>query len=375
MANLSDLTAQCIRCGFCLESCPTFVISGEEGEGPRGRIYLARSAAMGTIPWADAAPHLATCLGCRACETACPSGVKYGEILEESRQVIESARPSWLKRKLLDASSSARTVRLLTWWPGKSVPATKGQVDIPRPAKDRITAEIPPGSKPLMMLEVCAMSVLFPGVHHATRNLLRRLDFEPTPLTVECCGALHAHNGYLDEGRRRSEAVREALGQATLVVNSAGCGSWLKDALPGASIMDLSEFLVANGLVDLLRKQSSFPHRVTAHEACHLAHGQKIRSAPHELLGAIPDMTLIPLSESDMCCGSAGVYNVLQPAKARTLLNRKWANIEATGAEFVVQGNPGCHAWIAQAARENGSRVTVLHTAELLEIALSNGVS
>ncbi|HMS56645.1 MAG TPA: (Fe-S)-binding protein [Fimbriimonadaceae bacterium] len=380
MKSLDDLTAQCIRCGFCLESCPTFVLSGEETESPRGRIYLARSAAAGTINWQDAKPHLDTCLGCRACETACPSGVKYGEILEQSREIVEQSSPNLIKSKLIDVSTDAKKLKLSGLWPGKRMPGFASRLisseapeaDIPRPVHRDFPPliNVPEVKEQVWLLEGCAMKVLFPSVHEATKRLLRRLGFQANPLPFECCGALHAHNGHLSEGTLMRSKLLSSLGDSKLVLNSAGCGSWIKEG-GSNGVFDLSEFLVENGLIELLR-QAQFKAKITYHDACHLAHGQGVREAPRQLLAAIPGAEVVSLPESDMCCGSAGVYNVLQPKRARALLNRKWKNIESTGAQIVVQGNPGCHAWIAQAAREHGGTVEVMHLAEVLEIALSN---
>lgn len=371
--SLDDLTAQCIRCGFCLESCPTFVISGEETESPRGRIYLARSAAAGTISWQDAKPHLDTCLGCRACETACPSGVRYGEILEQSREIVELQSKSITKSALLASSTSPALLKLSQLWPSKRLPGKGVEVDLPRPSHrdfpELDESTVPTIKEDVWLLEGCAMKVLFPSVHEATRRLLRRLGFRARPLPVDCCGALHAHNGHLTEGNRMRSKLISSLGGSKLILNSAGCGSWIKDG-DSTGTFDISEFLAANGMVELLA-DARLEANITYHDACHLAHGQGVREAPRLLLGSIPGVNLLPLPESDMCCGSAGIYNVLQPKRARTLLNRKWKNIESTGAQIVVQGNPGCHAWIAQAAREQGGNVEVMHLAEVLELALS----
>jgi len=213
------------------------------------------------------------------------------------------------------------------------------------------------------------MKTLFPRVHEATRRLLRRVGFMTRALDG-CCGALDAHNGYLERAKSMALGVTDS-NTGTIITNSAGCGSWLKDAT-SADVQDISEFLLANGLVEELSKSRGLPRTATYHDACHLAHGQKIKSAPRELLNAIPNFTLSTLPESDMCCGSAGIYNVLQPTLARKLLDRKWTNIEATKADLVVMGNPGCHSWIEQASREHGNRVRVLHTAEALEAAFSS---
>lgn len=224
------------------------------------------------------------------------------------------------------------------------------------------------------------MRVLYPQVHEATRRLLRRVGFKVREVAQGCCGALHAHNGYLGQAKAmRKDLTARFPGTLPVIVNSAGCGSWLKDGEREEGnegrVFDACEFLHRHGLGKLLRasrQDAGAPRgRITYHDACHLAHGQGIRSAPRELLEAIPGVELVELHEADMCCGSAGIYNIAQPQMARELLERKWANIEATGASVVATGNPGCHAWIAQAAREHGQTVEVLHTLEVLERAFS----
>lgn len=386
MKDLSTLTAQCIRCGFCLESCPTFVISGKETESPRGRIYLARSAEAGKIGWEDTKEALDTCLGCRACETACPSGVHYGEILEQAREKLEEQRPHRTKHMLLQGISKPGILKLqltlghLT--PGAKVPSPisvllsreEAQADKPRaqePAKWPNLTDVPTAKGEVYLLEGCAMRVLFPNVHEATRRLLRRVGYTVRESDAGCCGALHAHNGYLEQAARMSDALLQNMpGEIPIIVNSAGCGSWLKDQ-GCARVLDVTEFLLNEGLSELLATSPGIAATATYHDACHLAHGQGVRSQPRELLATIPGIQLADLNEADLCCGSAGIYNLTQPSRAGTLLERKWTNIEATGADLVVLGNPGCHSWIAQAAREKGSRIKVVHTAEILEASFS----
>lgn len=370
--SLLDLTRSCIRCGFCLESCPTFQETGDEAESPRGRISLVRRVEEGLLDRAAIQPHLDTCVGCRACEPACPSGVHYGKILEHaraqhpsrSRSLAAATRPGLLKvANLLGIS------RIPGGLAGSPEP-----VELPRiePLREWPPLEnLPPVTETATLLTGCAMRTLFPNVHEATRRTLRRLGIEVDAATdLGCCGALHAHQGWLDEGRASAERVAHRAGGRLIIVNSAGCGGFLKECgVP--NVLDISELYVERGLVPLLQSAPEFRKKVTYHDACHLAHGQRIRSQPRDLLEAIPGIELLPLADSDRCCGSAGIYSVTQPAMARTLRDAKWANIEATGAEIVAMGNPGCHAWLAQAARAADSRIRVMHTAELLEEALS----
>lgn len=397
MKELSDLTTHCIRCGFCLESCPTFTETGEETEGPRGRIYLVRSAIEGRLAWDDVAPHMDRCLGCRACETACPSGVEYGAIFELARDRIEVERLHPTKKALLEVATSPGLMRLQTWlmrlMPGRRLPALLSQLlagvppeaDRPRPgpAGDWPVLDpdtLPPVRGEVYLLEGCVMRVLYPRVHVATRRLLRRVGYTVRETSAGCCGALHAHNGELARARGLAQGLVNSMSDPLpVVVNSAGCGSTMREYGHleanwqdfADRVVDVSEFLLAHGLAEHLAATPATPLRVTYHDACHLAHGQGVRSAPRELLLACPGLELAPLPEADTCCGSAGIYNLTQPAMARRLLERKWRNIESVAPAVVVLGNPGCHAWIEQGARERGGHIRVRHTAELLEERLS----
>jgi glycolate oxidase iron-sulfur subunit len=395
MKDLSELTTHCIRCGFCLESCPTFVVTGNELESPRGRIYLVRSALEGKLQWQeDLKPHLDLCLGCRNCETACPSGVEYGAILEMARDKIEQEKPTFGKRALLASTTSPLLLKtqltLGRLLPGTRVPnfisrfvsGEAAEVDRPVPQSDFTypplnEAQLPPVKGEVYLLEGCAMRVLFPRVHSATGRLLRRVGYVVKEVPQGCCGSLYAHNGYLEKARQLAKELQSAMpDDIPVIVNSAGCGSTMKeyDHLLGQGsksfagrVKDPSEFLLENGLIEVLAQSKGIAKRVTYHDACHLSHGQRITAAPRQLIQAIPHLDYVELPEAEMCCGSAGIYNVTQPHMARTLVERKYANIAATGAEIVAMGNPGCHAWIAQSAREHGQSIQVLHTMEILE--------
>lgn len=416
MKEIGELTTHCIRCGFCLESCPTFAVTGNEMESPRGRIYLVRSAIKGKLQWEeDVRPHLDLCLGCRNCETACPSAVEYGAILELARDRIEQARPQIVKKGLLASTTSPIILKtqlaLGGLLPGRRIPGPLARLlsDDP-PEADKPSPQpsghlppleessLPPVKGEVYLLEGCAMRVLFPRVHQATRRLLRRIGYRVRETSQGCCGALHAHNGYLDEARKMARKLIDAMpADLPIIVNSAGCGSTMKEyghLLAGTGfqpvgiqpvgiqghpapesfaprVFDAAEFLFKNGLLEALATAPGVHERVTYHDACHLSHGQKITQPPRQLIKTIPGIEYVELPEAEMCCGSAGIYNVTQPKMARTLVERKMANVESTGALYVATGNPGCHAWIAQAAREHGGQVTVLHTMELLEAAFT----
>jgi glycolate oxidase iron-sulfur subunit len=396
MKSLDALTTQCIRCGFCLEDCPTFLETGSELESPRGRIYLVRSAVEGKLNWLDdVKPHLDQCLGCRACETACPSGVEYGAILEIARDKIEQDRPSLIRKSFLAGTTTPAILKtqlaLGKLLPGKRMPAFLSRIlsgeapetDLPTPQKVGDLPplkELPPVRGSVYMLEGCAMRVLYPRVHACTVRLLRRLGYEVKHAPQGCCGALHAHNGDLDTAKKMAKKLIRALeGDLPIIVNSAGCGSTMKEyphlvdgeasAQFAERVQDITEFFLSNGLQLLLSETRCLSGKtLTYHDACHLSHGQKITSAPRLLVQAVGGANYVELGEATMCCGSAGIYNIVQPKLARKFLNRKVNNILETKADVVATGNPGCHAWISQGCKEQQNSA-VLHTAELLEAA------
>ncbi len=372
------------------------MVTGDESQSPRGRIYLARNAEEGKIAWSKADPALSTCLGCRACETACPSGVEYGSLLELAREKAGREVPKRAEKgllKMLTNPALAKTGFAASGLiPGgrmpelvsKSLFGHAAEADSPRPQKPALWPEmnesrLPPIKGEVYLLEGCVMRVLFPRVHQATRRLLRRIGFVPVEVDGGCCGALHAHSGEMAEAAKRAEKLGKVYSQnLPIVVNSAGCGSTLKsygshfgEERIARQTLDISEFLLQHGLAEILKTSKGISAVAVYHDACHLAHGQGVRTQPRSLLSAVPGLRLKVLPESETCCGSAGIYNIAQPAIARQLLERKWKNVESTSAELVVSGNPGCHAWLEQASREKGGKVRVLHTAEVLEAAFS----
>jgi glycolate oxidase iron-sulfur subunit len=397
--DLLELTTHCIRCGFCLEDCPTFKITGAEPESPRGRIYLIRSAIEGKLDWAkDVQPHMDKCLGCRACETACPSGVEYGSIFELAKEKLAEVAPSPTRAMLLKGLTNPKLAniqfQLTKFLPGGKLPGFVNQMvsrdgsaeaNVPKPnpvrnLPDLVESTLPPIKGEVALLLGCVMRVLYPNVHACTVRLLRRIGYRVVEIHSPCCGALHAHSGLLDDARSRANQLVSSVPEGIpVLVNSAGCGSTMKEygqldpkLQPfGERVLDVSEFLLANGLREQLGIAKGLDASVTYHDACHLVHGQGISSQPRELIKAIPGIRFIELEEASTCCGSAGIYNVQEPKMARRLLDRKWGFIAQTDAHIVATGNPGCHAWIAQAAQETGGNVQVLHTIELLEYAFS----
>jgi glycolate oxidase iron-sulfur subunit len=393
---MEELATHCIRCGFCLEDCPTFIQTGSELESPRGRIYLVRSAIAGKLDWQeDVKPHLDLCLGCRACETACPSGVEYGAILEMARDQIEQAKPNLVRKGLLTSTtnpvilkaqlkaSGLLGMRAMPRFMSRFVSEDAQTATLPQLPKSSPLPPLPrdlPSKGEVFMLEGCAMQVLFPRVHECTIRLLARLGYRVRSVPQGCCGAMHAHNGQLGIAKEKAEnLIKSFAGDLPIIVNSAGCGSTMKEyphllGTPeseqfSSRVLDISEFFLREGLAELLATSEGLQgRRVTYHDACHLSHGQKITAGPRSLIQAIWGAEYIELPEATMCCGSAGIYNILQPKMAKQLLDRKTENIQATGAEVVATGNPGCHAWVRQGCEATGGAL-VLHTAELLEAA------
>jgi len=411
--TIDEKTIKCIRCGFCLDACPTFRLTGQETRGPRGRIYLVRSWRENEIPFdSDVVEALDSCLGCRACETACPSGVPYGEILEEARAHIEAnhLRPntqSIARRQLLSTLTDPGKLVLSLKAAGLFGKLTKGKmpgfaakllsgsadasVSLPVPQGEVMVHNLPElspavGEKRYRVgiLAGCVMRVLFGGTNAATVKALQANGCEVfAPKAAGCCGALHLHTGFLPEAKVNMRRLLDAFGPHmkdldAIVVNSAGCGSTMKEygtlfedepvyrdeaVAFAAKVKDISEWLVEIGVTPPTRRLDA---TVSYHDACHLAHGQKVRSQPREVLKTIPGLKLVEMDESDTCCGSAGIYNITQPEMARQLLDRKIANLKATGASIVATGNPGCLAWIQQGAHEAGLNVRICHPVELL---------
>ena len=409
---------QCVHCGLCLAYCPTFSELGTEMDSPRGRIFLIKALAEGRIGLTDSSvKHLSLCLDCRACETVCPAGVPYGRLIEAAKAEIERQRPGGLMRRafrwanfglllghprvlalaaaglrLYQASGLQSLVRrsgIVRALPGTlqaweallpSLPGAAERAPLPAltPAEGERRGRV-------AMLTGCVQSVLFGAHNRATARVLARNGWDVVaPPGQGCCGALNAHGG--DHARalemaRRTLDVFERADVEAVVVNTSGCGAHMKaygtllaeDPVYAdrarrlaASVRDLSEFLAAAPLRGVL---TPVPMTVTYHDPCHVVHGQKIRTAPRQLLAQIPALRVVDLPESDWCCGSAGIYNLTQPEMAARLLRRKVRHVTSTGAEAVVTANPGCILQIQQGLGEAGSSVRVLHLVEILDRA------
>lgn len=399
----------CVHCGLCLSFCPTYVELGTEMDSPRGRIATMRSLYEGRFGLdAEVVRHLDLCLGCRACETACPSGVHYGELIEGVRPFIEQhyqrPLPERLKRwainnifskplgirlfsfllktgAALGLSRLARSQKLpqqVRYWVG--LLPEKGSV-----SSATLLERYPAiGAKryTVALLSGCVMPALFGATNRATVTVLRHNGCDVlVPKNQGCCGALLLHNGAkaaaLDLARHNLD-VFSALELDALIINAAGCGAMMKeygDLLKGdptyhdraerlvAKMKDVAEFL---GGIPLRKPTREVRARVTYHDACHLAHGQGVREQPRALLQAIPGLQLTDLHESDWCCGSAGTYNLTEPEMARRLLDRKVDNIQATEADLVVTGNPGCLMQIRAGLQQRGLPIKAIHTVDLL---------
>lgn len=413
-----DKLLACVHCGFCLPTCPTYAENGLEMDSPRGRIYLIKSLADGRIALTDAVvDHLSLCLDCLACETACPAGVQYGDLIEAARAEIERERPgSPLRRlvryvafaKLLPSPTLLRLLaaglrlyqrtglQTLVRRSGvlRLLPATLAASEAllpplpPAAARGRLPEVVPArGERRLRVgfLHGCVQDVVFRAHNLATLRLLARNGAEVViPRTQRCCGALHAHAGDPEGARalaRANIAAFEAAAVETVVVNAAGCGAHLKNyghLLRGdpawraraeafsRTVADITEVLARRPLAGPL---GPLRMRVTYHDPCHLGHGQKVWSQPRALLRAVPGLEVVDLREAEMCCGSAGIYNLTEPEMARRLLERKVRHLEATGAEAVVTANPGCLLQIAAGVRRRGLPMRVLHIVELLDQA------
>jgi glycolate oxidase iron-sulfur subunit len=401
-----DALRSCVHCGICLPQCPTYRVLGEEMDSPRGRLYLMRAAAEGRIePTATFARHMDLCLGCRACETACPAGVPFGALLEATRaelgrralggrrRALERLifalfpRPDRLRLALSVARLYSRSgLRALARGSGllRLTPRLAAMEallpDVP-PFEELPEVIAPRGSRlgRAALLAGCVQRHLHPHVNRDTARLLSLAGWEVViPRRQGCCGALDLHAGRLDEYRARGRALAALFADADVVVsNAAGCGSAMRD---WARWLDGEAAQVAGRVRDVTQvlAQANLPlgplHlTATYHDACHLVHGQKIHAEPRALLARIPGLRLVPLADSDVCCGSAGVYNLLEPEMAEPLLDAKLTRIAETGAPTVVTGNPGCMLQIAKGARARGIDLEVVHPVELLARSVDAG--
>lgn len=402
-----DKSLACIHCGLCLSSCPTYLETGNENDSPRGRIHLMRALQAGRLPLGETVVrHIDLCLGCRACEAACPSGVQYGELLEATREHIEKRYSRSLWQKLLRRIAIEKIFpfpnRLkFALWPARMVKHLNCQKLLPSFFRDALSL-VPDELSSVRLPELarasdggnrgrvgfisgCVMSVMFGDTNRASVRLLNHAGYDVvTPSMQGCCGALYAHGGNLTVARecaRLTISRFEPLELDAVIINAAGCGSTLKEYGHllqhdpawaeradrfARKAMDLTQCLASSTLA---LKPSTLP--TTYHDACHLAHPQKITQAPRELIKAVAGRHFIELPESDVCCGSAGSYNLTEPGMAGRLQQRKIQNILKTGAHLVVTTNPGCLLQIRAGLDQAGANhIQTLHIADFLERAL-----
>jgi glycolate oxidase iron-sulfur subunit len=396
-----SLLRACVHCGICLPQCPTYRVLGEEMDSPRGRLYLIRAVAEGRLEPTDTVQrHLDLCLGCRACETACPAGVRFGTLLEIARSDL-SARGQPIRRRSLAGVLLAMfpDPERLDWvfgllrryqrWGLQGLVRRSGALSrFPRLAALDGLLDQAPRAEPLPeyvaargrsrgrvgVLTGCVQRHVFNDVNRDTIRLLALAGWDVVvPRGQGCCGALELHAGDVAAFRERTGALAGVFPDDVdwLVTNAAGCGSALREAghwVPGGIVERLAGRVrdVTELLVDSELPLTPLPVTVTYHDACHLAHGQKVRAEPRALLRRIPGLTLVELADSELCCGSAGLYNVLHPEMAERLLALKLDRIQATGARVVVTGNPGCLMQIAAGARARGLDLELAHPVTLL---------
>ena len=411
--------SRCVRCGLCLNACPTYRELGLEMDSPRGRIYQMVQVERGRLPLGESfVRHIDLCLDCRACETACPSGVEYGKLVEVARGQIEKyyKRPPFaaLLRKLffyellpyrqrLEVAGkilrfyqrsglerlllASRLLKLLPW----SLDRVAGLA--PRMEKpfftERLGTVVPAvGTRRyrVAFFAGCIANLSFARLNDATLRVLAKNGCEVViPAEQGCCGALHVHAGIRDLARelaKRNIRAFLADGFDAVITNAAGCGSVLKEypllfqeddrdyfepaqAFSG-KLRDVTEFLAG---IDFNKEFAVTRVRATYQDSCHLGHAQRIRSAPRKLLAAVPGLELIELKESEICCGSAGIYNVVHNDLAEKLLQNKMRRIEETKAELILTANPGCLLQLRAGVSRAGGERRVLHVVELLDEA------
>jgi glycolate oxidase iron-sulfur subunit len=410
----AELVSDCVHCGFCLPACPTYTLWGEEMDSPRGRIYLMNEGLQGEPMTSSMVQHFDACLGCMACVTACPSGVQYDRLIEATRAQVERRFDRPRSERALRAAIFAifpyprrlRAMRGPLRLHQKSglsrLLRRTGVLDRISPTLASMEALAPPleareqvpertpahGTKrgTVGMLLGCVQREFFPGVNAATARVLAAEGFEVlAPASQGCCGALSVHNGREEEAQRFARSLIDTFDSAGVehvVVNSAGCGSSMKEYADLLSddaqyaerarafadrVRDVSEILAEVGPV---ATRHPLPMSIAYHDACHLAHAQGIRAQPRDLLRGIPGLELREIPEGEICCGSAGIYNILHPQAARELGDRKAANVLGTKAPLLVTANPGCLMQVASSLERAGHRIALAHIVEVLDASI-----
>ena len=391
----------CVHCGFCLQACPTFLATGDEADSPRGRIELMRALEAGELAPDDPAVvvHLDRCLGCRGCEPVCPSGVGYGRGIEAARALLATKRrPAPLARAALWALTTPGPSRI-AYTLARALRATgipsrlagwgrfrfaMGMLAATKPSDGRTLGRPdgkrrqPPSDSPTVRQSValfrgCVMDGLFSHVHDATVRTLEVNGYAVREVPGQvCCGALHAHAGLREEARRLARANVAAFGDGDepIVVNSAGCGAMLKEyghlvaeARFATRVRDVTELLAARGP----RPGAPVDAQVAYDPPCHLLHAQRIADEPYRVLAAIPVLRVVSLPDAAQCCGSAGLFTLLEPAMSRAVLAPKLASLRTASPQVVATGNPGCLMQLGAGLAAGGLRATARHPVELLD--------
>jgi glycolate oxidase iron-sulfur subunit len=414
----AELYNKCVHCGFCLPTCPTYALWGEEMDSPRGRIYLMKLGNEGKARLTDTyVRHFDQCLGCMACITSCPSGVQYGKLIEATRAQLERqyrrSPAEVLQRKLIfnlfpypqrlralmwlawlyQASGSRGLLRssgLLKLLPRKlrSTEALLPTVSA-RELRSELPERIPPVGplrKRVGLLSGCVQRVLFSDVNQATTRVLAAEGCEVVvPRDQNCCGALMVHAGREEQALAMARSLIdtfERAGVETIVINAAGCGSTMKEygyllrhdpiyaeraKAFSAKCKDISEVLAE---LEPRAPRHPLPLRVAYHDSCHLQHAQGIRTQPRQVLKSIPQLELLEIPDAAICCGSAGIYNLVQPETASQLGDLKVKNCLSTNPDLVVSANPGCLMQISSGLKRAGKHVPVLHMVEVMDAAI-----
>jgi glycolate oxidase iron-sulfur subunit len=396
-----SLLSECVHCGFCLPTCPTWQLWGEEMDTPRGRIYLMEALTDGTIRLSpQVSAHFDRCLGCMACVTACPSGVKYDRLIEETRAYVEErvARPRGerlLRTVVFGVLPHARRARMaLALEPlGRRLPVPRALRPLLAVAPPWRSAERPPALTPAAgerrarvgLLTGCVQRAVFGDVNAATARVLAAEGYEVVaPREQSCCGALSVHAGRLAEGLRRARRLVDVFERAhvdLVAANAAGCGSNLRDfghllagdpayaeraARFSERVRDVSELLAGAPRAE----RHPLDLAVAFQDSCHLLHAQRVRDAPRAALSSVPGLELAEPAEQELCCGSAGIYNLVQPEAARELGRRKATQVLATGASAYASANPGCLIQVTSHLRASGRPLPAFHPVELVDASI-----
>jgi glycolate oxidase iron-sulfur subunit len=406
----SPLYLDCIHCGLCLSSCPTYRVLGSEMDSPRGRIYLMRAYDEGRAKITDSfVEHMFRCLDCRACETACPSGVHFGHMMEEMRgKIVENRSAHWIARLLLNhvfpvpwrfqlaarmlhlyralgVQSLVRATGLLKWIAPRMAAAEALMPDI------RIESGVTPGATyraegkqegTVAFFTGCVMNSMMGSINKASVKLLTAAGYDVViPAEQICCGALANHAGLRDTAKAMAHTNVNAFPVDRLdaiIINAAGCGAMLKEypllidnaGVFSSKVKDIAEFLVSTRIFE--RLNTPLKRRVGYDDPCHLIHGQGVKTEPRKLLKAIPGIDFVEVEGADQCCGSAGIYNITQNELSMEILDRKMEKIQKAKIDVLATGNPGCMFQFRYGAKKFGMKLEVLHPVELLARSLGD---